>query len=171
MEPKRRLPVLKEPASSRDVEAETRRPPWQWAGFGTVAIFVAWLPLSYLAELARRRATAAWLGDGGAPEDAARAFAALAPAERAKLGLTVFLLHGGALALAAFAGGYLVGRWGGAANERQAALAGVTAALVASVLAWTGISWVPLVTIALAALFAWMGGRTGVRGRRPEPPI
>jgi hypothetical protein len=165
MEPKRRLPVLKEPASSPDAEAETRRPPWQWVGFGTVAIFVAWLPLSYLAELARRRATAAWVGDVTTPEDAARALATLAPPERAKLGLTVFLLHGLALALAAFAGGYLVGRWGGAANERQAALAGMTAALVASVLAWTGISWVPLVTVALAALFAWLGGRSGVHAR------
>jgi hypothetical protein len=162
MDPKRRLPVLK--AQGAD-EPEETRPPWQWVGFGTVAIFVAWLPLSYLAELARRRATAAWLGDASTNEEAARALAALAPADRAKLGLTVFLLHGGGLALAAFAGGYLVGRWGGAATPREAALAGVAAALVASVLGWSGISWVPLVTIAVAALFAWLGGRTGVRRR------
>jgi hypothetical protein len=162
MEPKRRLPVLKAEGGG---EPEETRPPWQWVGFGTVAIFVAWLPLSYLAEVVRRRATAAWLGDASTPEEAARALSALAPADRAKLGLTVFLVHGGGLALAAFVGGYLVGRWGGAATEREAALAGVAAALVASVLGWSGISWVPLVTIALAALFAWLGGRSGVRRR------
>jgi tRNA-(ms[2]io[6]A)-hydroxylase len=163
MEPKRRLPVLKADSSGED--EQEKRPPWQWVGFGTVAIFVAWLPLSYLAELARRRATSAWLGAASTPEEAARALAALGDGDRAKLGLTIFLLHGGGLALAALAGGYLVGRWGGAATEREAALAGVAAALIASVLGWSGISWVPLVTIALAALFAWLGGRRGVRAR------
>jgi tRNA-(ms[2]io[6]A)-hydroxylase len=162
MEPKRRLPILNPQGHE---EEEKARPPWQWIGFGTVAIFAAWLPLAYLAELVRRRVTFAWLGDAATPEDAARALAALAPADRAKLGLTVFLLHGGGLAIAAFAGGYLVGRFGSAAGAREAALAGLTAALIASILGWSGISWVPLVTIGVAALFGWLGGRRGVRAR------
>jgi tRNA-(ms[2]io[6]A)-hydroxylase len=161
MEPKRRLPVIS-PQGQEEGEA---RPPWQWVGFGTVAIFAAWLPLAYLAELVRRRVTFAWLGDAQTPEDAARALAALAPADRAKLGVSMFLVHGAGLAIAAFAGGYLVGRWGGAAGAREAALAGLAAALIASVLGWSGISWVPLVTIALAALFAWLGGRRGIARR------
>src|SRR5262249_27861615 len=158
-----RLPVLK-----AEEGAEDERPPWQWVGFGTVAIFVAWLPLSYVAELLRRRMTAAWLGDTRSPEEAARALAALAPADRVKLGLAMTLLHGGGLALAAFAGGYLVGRWGRATSDRHAALAGFAAALVATVLAWNGVSWVPLVTLGLAAFFAWLGGRKGARRRAQD---
>ena len=164
MAEKRRLPVLKEAAP--DAAAEEARPPWQWVGFGAVAIFVVWLPLSYLAELARRRATLAWLGGAETPEDAARALSALAAADRAKLGLIVFVLHGGALAVAALAGGYLVGRWGENTNARIAALAGLAAAVLASILGWSGISWVPLVTVALATLFAWAGGRLGLRRKR-----
>jgi hypothetical protein len=162
MAEKRRLPVLK---SSSEEGGDEERPPWQWVGFGAVAVFVVWLPLSYLAEVARRRATIAWLGGAETPEEAARALAAMAGPDRVKLGLLVFVLHGGALALAAFAGGYLVGRWGERTNERIAALAGVAAAVLASVLAWSGISWVPLVTVVVAALFAWAGGRAGVRRR------
>ena len=53
MESKRRLPVLKTPAE--EGADEPPRPPWQWVGFGAVAIFVVWTPLAYLAGLAGRR--------------------------------------------------------------------------------------------------------------------
>jgi tRNA-(ms[2]io[6]A)-hydroxylase len=160
--------MLKAPLPA-DEEPEAR-PPWHWVGFGTIAVFAAWLPLAYLAELLRRRITAAWLGELTSAEDTARALDALAPADRAKLGLAMFLVHGAALAVGAFAGGYLVGRFGpspaGARpSGREGALAGFAAALLASILAWSGITWVPLVTLALSTLFAWLGAKVGARRR------
>ena len=166
---KRRLPVLNAPPAAGGGEEEEgeARPPWHWIGFGTVAVFAVWLPLSYVAELVRVRAMVAWIGSPPTAEATAEAIAALSPEARAKLGLVLFFTHGSALALAAFAGGMLVGRYGGAqAGVREAALAGLMAALVATLLAWGGVSWVPLVTIAVATLAAALGGRAGKR-RRP----
>jgi hypothetical protein len=40
------------------------------------------------------------------------------------------------------------------------------AALIATVLSWQGPSWLPLVALAIAAGFAALGGRIGVK-RRP----
>src|SRR5438552_5827003 len=98
MAEKRRLPVLK---ADPEPEEDSRHPPWQWVGFGTVMIFAAWLPLAYLAEAIKSR-LAASLGVGGAIA------LALAP-----------------LALAAVAGGFLVGRFGKPAGPREAALSGL----------------------------------------------
>jgi hypothetical protein len=166
---KHRLPVVNAPAPSRSPEPqpEEAHPAWHWIGLGTVAVFVAWLPLSYFAERIRRWATEGWLGAPATPEDAARAIAALGAAQRAELGLLMAAIHGAALAIAAFAGGLFVGRYGGdTIGAREASLAGLTAALLASALAWSGLSWVPLVAIALAAASAFAGGRAGV-ARRP----
>lgn len=180
MEKKRRLPVLNAPPPApppakdaeggHDEEEGEARPPWHWIGFGTVAVFAVWLPLSYVAELVRVRAMVAWIGSPESAEATAAAIAALSPEARAKLGLVLFFTHGTALAIAAFAGGMLVGRYGsGAAGVREAALAGLMAALVATVLAWGGVSWVPLVTLAVATAAAALGGRAG-KGRRPAAP-
>jgi hypothetical protein len=165
---KRRLPVLNAPPPAGGGEDEGEaRPPWHWIGFGTVAVFAVWLPLSYLAELVRVRAMTAWIGSPETAEAAADAIAALSPAARAKLGLVLFFTHGTALALAAFAGGMLVGRYGGAAaGVREAALAGLMAALVATLLAWGGVSWVPLVTLLVATAAAAVGGRVGKKRRQ-----
>jgi hypothetical protein len=170
---KRRLPVLNTPSSPGAPNAPSAesgeddgapRPPWHWIGFGTVAVFVVWVPLSYVAELVRARATRAWIGDPETPEAAAAVIAALGPGDRAKLGLVVFVVHGLALAASAFAGGWLVGRYAKeSAGVREAALAGFMAALVATVLAWSGLSWVPLVTMAVAAAAGAVGGRVGKR--------
>ncbi len=177
MDKKRRLPVLNAPpvkgasgdgAGGDDGETGDldTRPPWHWIGFGTVAVFGVWVPTSYLAELARARLIAQWIGAPDSPESAAAAIAALSPEARVKIGLVLFVTHGTALALSAFAGGALVGRYGGAgAGVREAALAGLMAALVAAVLAWSGVSWVPLVTVAVATAAAAAGGRAGVRKR------
>lgn len=143
MDPKRRLPVLKAPGE--EAADEPPRPPWQWVGFGAVAIFVVWTPLAFLAGLAGRR---------------------LAGLESA------VILNAGIFAvssvLAALAGGYLVGRWGAAGvGTREAALAGLSAALVASVLAWAqaGFSLGPLVTVVLLVPGAALGARLGLKGR------
>jgi hypothetical protein len=96
-----------------------------------------------------------------------RAVAALPPESYAKLRLLFAVTHGAALALASLAGGILVGRFGGERiGPREAALAGIMAALIATVLSWQGPSWLPLVALALAGGFAALGGRIGVE-RRP----
>ena len=169
---KRQLPMIKDlppapPASAADEpDAVDERPPWHWVGFGTVAIFGAWLPLSLLAQAARVRIVASRLGDLGSPEASGAAIAALPDAERVRLTILLLAPHVIALAAAAVAGGYLVGRWGGAGvSVREAALAGLAAALIASVLAWGGLSWAPLLPIALASLAAAFGGFWGLRKR------
>jgi hypothetical protein len=143
MDSKRRLPVLKTPGE--EAADEPPRPPWQWVGFGAVAIFVVWTPLAYLAGLAGRR---------------------FAGSDRSVLVGAGFFALGSVLA--ALAGGYLVGRWGAAGvGVREAAFAGLAAALVATVLAWmqAGLSLGPLVTVLLLVPAAALGGRLGLKGR------
>jgi hypothetical protein len=115
VEPKRRLPLLK--ATPDEENGGDPRPPWQWVGFGTLAIFVVWVPLSWVATLAAQR-----MGE-------------LDPTPVHLLERALPFALG--LSLAALAGGYLVGRWGTAgAGVREAALAGLAAALIATALAW-----------------------------------
>jgi hypothetical protein len=140
---KRRLPVVRTP--SPEEEEAAARPPWQWVGFGAVGIFAVWLPLAYLAGLAAARIG----GAGGAP------------------GLEVAVLAA-SLAVASFAGGFLVGRWGaGGVGVREAALAGFSAALIAAGLSLgaPGALVGALVCVLVAVPFAAMGGRIGLRGR------
>ena len=46
---KKQLPVIAAKPAAEAAEPEDDRPPWHWIGFGTVAIFAAWLPGSALA--------------------------------------------------------------------------------------------------------------------------
>jgi hypothetical protein len=162
---KRRLPVIKASAPEQKGESEgepAERPPWHWIGFGTVGVFAAWLPLSYVAQAVRVRVVAARLGEVRSPEEVAAALGTLSRDEQVRLAILLFVPHAVALAIAAFAGGFLVGRWGGAGvGVREAALSGMFAALIATALAWQGWSWVPAVPIALATLAAAWGGQLG----------
>ncbi len=175
---KRHLPIVSSKAAptqapgSDSGDDEPPRPPWHWIGFGVVAIFGAWLPLAWLAArivrgwLERRFPTAA------SAEDVSVAFAEMAPGERASLTAMLALPHLVALALAAFAGGYLVGRWGEGTTRREPALAGLFAGLVACVLtfgALSGFSWAPLIVPLVAAPVAFVGGNVG-RARRERRP-
>lgn len=147
MQPKRRLPLVNDHLDEEN-DGDTR-PPWQWVGFGALAIFVVWLPLSWLAMLAAQRI------DGSAP------YMTLVRAVPSALGL----------ALAALAGGFLVGRWGTAGvRVREAALAGLAVALVATLLTWgmLGVSLGALATVAIAVPPAAFGGRLGIRRRHPH---
>jgi hypothetical protein len=144
-ETKRRLPVLKVPSGDGEDEA-TARPPWQWVGFGALAIFVVWLPLAFFAAWIASRINAS----GGSPV------------------VAVIVLAAG-LALAALAGGFLVGRWGAAGvGVREAALAGLASAIIASALAFgaPGALWGALSTVVVAVPSAALGGKLGLR-RRP----
>src|SRR5579863_8217663 len=117
VETKRRLPVLKVPSAGGDDEA-TARAPWQWVGFGSLAIFVVWLPLAAVAAAVASRMSG---------RVAAGVVEASPAAVLAFVGMSAL-----ALALATIVGGFVVGRWGGpGVGIRQASLAGFAAALVA----------------------------------------
>lgn len=159
-QPKRRLPVLNSPSE----EADPSRRPWQWVGFGALAIFTVWIPLAALAGT-----LAARLPPGAGAGDEARGALSTGAA-----GLAAVALYAAALALGAGLGGFLVGRWGTpGVGVREAALAGLGAAVVA-----TGITWISfgpsagvLVVALVSAPTAAVGGRVGLRARlRPTRP-
>ena len=123
--------------------AAARRPPWQWVVIGAGFVLTIWVPL-VIAGL--------WL---------ARALA-FAPI----FGVLV------TFALSCCVAGVLVGRFGGRAREREAALAGLSGSLVACLIALLGgsppFSMLAPAALALGALgttMAWLGGRAGVRSR------
>lgn len=168
---KRRLPVIATPTSEDD---EDPRPPWHWVGFGTAVIFGAWLPLAYATEVLKKKVIAAFFGPMS-EDRIGSALLALSAGDRTRLeailmGLTVVGLAGGA-----FAGGYLVGRWGGAGvGVREAALSGLMAGIIVSTLAFgAGGSLVALAAGAAGAtflltVFAGIGGRVGGKRRLPR---
>lgn len=92
--------------------------------------------------------------------------------DRARLMATVALPSVLGLALAAFGGGVVVGRFGHRTGAREAALSGALTALVASVMAWAGFTLstlvATLVTSAVAVGFAAWGGRFGAARRAPS---
>lgn len=178
MPARRHLPVLndaKPPSPPSDEPADDDRPAWHWIGFGTVAIFAAWLPLAYVAQavtkglVARLFATATSAGDPAGPEAVARALDAMSPAERALRMTALAIPNALAFALAAFGGGFLVGRFARHGGPREAAFSGACAAFVAVVIAWGGFTLVYAATsalvVVLAVAFAALGGRSG-RARR-----
>lgn len=181
MAARRKLPILQEPkpspgdASPGDGDGEdgAPRPRWHWVGFGTVAIFAVWLPLAYAAEALKRGVVSSYVGGAETREEVAARIVAMSAAERTKLAAVQALPHLLALALAAFAGGLLVGRFGQGTRVREAALAGASTAAIALVVAWRAIAeggggalLVVLVPSLVAVGFAAWGGRTGVRMRR-----
>lgn len=172
MAERRRLPVVNQPrseGSTPEPEGEEARPPWHWVGFGAVAIFAVWLPLAYVAASVARRTMTERFGADASKESVDAALAAMSTAERAKLMGTIALPSILALALAAFAGGVLVGRFGSGKSARAAAGAGAVTAFVATVMAWGGLSAQAvagaLVTFAVAIGFAAWGGRVGASRR------
>jgi hypothetical protein len=124
-------------------------------GFGTLAIFVVWLPLSASASAITSKMLVA--GGPGRVE--------LAPAA-----LPIFLgVSALALALASLIGGFVVGRWGGAGvGVREASLAALVAALVAVAASWAsfGVNLGALVVVPFALPFAGLGGKLGRSARR-----
>ena len=168
MAERRRLPVLqeKEPEPSPPDDDDEKRPPWHWVGFGTVAIFAAWLPLSYVAGWFVRRGVGPYVGGATTPEEMAAKIEALDGDQRVRLALIQMLPHVLALALGAFAGGFLVGRFG--PGVREATMAGAMTAIIAMTLAGaqTGFSPASLVALLIGVAFAWLGGRSGVRSKK-----
>lgn len=151
---KRRLPVLQ----AKEEPGEPR-PGWHWVVFGAVAIFVAWLPLAYLAESIGRRLVVGRVGGGE------EKLAELSRSER--LGALAMIAVPQALALfvAGVCGGFLVTKFGQGTRVRDAAFAGLCVGLLALGLtfAQVGVSLASLVVPLLATGAAALGG---VLGRR-----
>jgi|SoiMethySBSTD1v2_1073268.scaffolds.fasta_scaffold1043021_3 tRNA-(ms[2]io[6]A)-hydroxylase len=164
MSGKRRLPVLQ----PKEDEGEPR-PPWHWSVIGAVATLLGWIPLAMLAQLGVQRMLAR---AGG--EDPAAGFQALSPGERLTLSLLIVLGPMLALAIAAFLGGLLIGRFGGAAGPKEATVAGIGAAGLAcfvvalQLIAQGGLMnflLTAVVVVILAALTARGGALVGRRLR------
>ncbi|MGH7270543.1 MAG: hypothetical protein ACREJ3_08945 [Polyangiaceae bacterium] len=152
---KRRLPIL--PASSGESGDDPPPKAWHWVGFGAVAIFTAWLPASVVAGI-----FAAHVAKGAAGAD---------HVHRLQAGVVIAVAYAAALAVGAALGGYVVGRWGSAqAGIREAALAGLAAAVVASVASWSsfGMRAGPLLVVVVAVPAAALGGKLGLRRRARE---
>ncbi len=154
---KRRLPLLPAQAGghAEGGDGDPERAPWQWVGFGAVAIVTAWLPLTALAgAIVARLGPAA--GDTGV----------------VRLGAAIATAYGCALALGSFAGGFVVGRWGGkGVGIREAGLAGLASAAVAIVAATvtSGFSTGALLVVVVVAPSAVAGGARGLRARTRGP--
>ena len=160
MAERRRLPVLNQSPEESPPDDEAR-PPWHWAGFGVVAIFAAWVPLSYLGGAISNRLIA-----GVTPEQMQNA----SDSERAKLMLMIALPTLVALALASLGGGYIVGRFGTGPGQRIGMVSGGVVAIIAVVLARTimtpTVLAISLVVVGAVAIgFAGLGGRVGMKRR------
>jgi tRNA-(ms[2]io[6]A)-hydroxylase len=164
----------KDGAGAPDDDAIEVRPPWHWVGFGTVAIFAAWLPLAYAAQGVVSRVVAARFGAAATAEEIGLRLGVMAAGERARLMAILALPNIFALALAAFGGGYVVGRFGTGTGPREAATAGAMTALIALALSLGGGAAgggmaalaTSLVTALLAVGFAAWGGRFGGKKRK-----
>jgi hypothetical protein len=160
---KHRLKVLR-PDDDPD---EPPRPTWQWVGFGVVAIFAAWVPLSVVTQGIAARFVLARLGEVDSAAGTAARLAALPEAEQWRMGMLLFVLSTTTLALAAAGGGFLVGRYGESAGVREAALSGAVAVAIAALMTAVsgGASLLSLAGLVVAVPVAAVGARLGLRLR------
>lgn len=175
--PKRRLPLVGQgsgespsakPSSNnpdpqrplQEDEEPLPRPPWHWTAIGVVAIYLVWLPLAGLINSFVMKT----FFDG---MDSTMLHYAPLSSRVILIGLNAI-----AFILSAFAGGYLVGRFGKGAGHREATLCGVVAAGLAWALAYAPspsgsvLIWGLLLIcmLGMGALGAYGGARAGRRG-------
>lgn len=169
---RRHLPVLSNspPPDEPSPSGDEARPPWHWVGFGTVTIFAAWLPLAYVAGAISARVMAARFGADASKDAIDLALSAMTSGERARLMATVALPSVLGLALSAFGGGFVVGRFGSNTGPREAAMSGGVTAVIASAMAYAGLTAATFiaaaVTFAIGVGFAAWGGRVGTSRQR-----
>jgi len=156
---KRRLPLISSQAPAEAPEEE--RPPWHWSGIGAVATFLVWLPLAAIAaKLGAQMAEDATAGGASMPL-------------KTRVGIIGLQLAG--FLISAFAGGFLVGRFGGKAGAREGAVGGFFAAALAWALAAasplqgpTFATWAALLVVlgTLGTAMGFLGGRVGHSRRK-----
>lgn len=155
----RRLPVLQN--QDTDDAAAARRPRWQWVLIGAGLVITLFLPLSGLGVwLGGWLSRAALSGRTGATDGAASASGAT-PIVLGVLPVAFSFL------IACGGAGALVGRFGGRAKAREAALSGSLGALIGWGLAALGGSLSPwlvaLVSLAVLLVFGAVAAFVGAR--------
>ncbi|MCS6898919.1 MAG: hypothetical protein RMJ98_04200 [Myxococcales bacterium] len=174
---RRQLPILNQKMASpagagTSPEEGADRPPWHWSAIGAVLIFALWLPLAMVGQWLSRGLLGVLVPVGTAEETEAflaRATGAVRWSVRtATVGPPLL-----GFALACLAGGAMVGRFGGQAGAKEAAVAGVVAASTAWALTAArvglGATWMLWPPVALlGAGFALAGSCWGER-QRPRP--
>ncbi len=152
----RHLPVVGQKGTPVGDEPPDDRPPWHWVAIGAVFQLLAWLLLSMLAQPIAAAVSRALSTPGDA-----RAGSIVLAASHAVV----------TLGCGSAASGALVGRFGGQAGAREAALSGLVAAAIACGLTAPQAGIVALIVLlplgAIAAGAAWLGARAGAR-RRPS---
>jgi hypothetical protein len=171
----RHLPIAGQkqaPPPGTVASPEEERPPWHWSAIGAVLVFTAWLPLAMIGQWLSARLVG-MIVPAGVEGDTAAALAVLPPDRRALLHASLVGPQIVMFLLATYGGGFLVGRFGGKAGAKEAAVAGVLAASTAWALtaASQGLGrtfflWPPVALLGLVG--AYLGGRHGVRSRRNE---
>jgi len=163
MPPTRRLPVL------QNAPPDEERPAWQWAAIGVVFIFSIWAPLAMLASWLAGRVSRQLLGDLP-PDELSLRLADASSGDRFWLWFVLTVAPIVAYALSCWASGAMVGRFGGKAGPREAAMAGAFAALVGAGLTLlrasasaSAASLLVLVPVGVGA--AWLGGTFGKKRR------
>ena len=165
----RRLPVIQQAAS--DDAAAAARPRWHWLLIGAGLTTTIWVPLSVAAAPLGTAIAARAMGL--ARDDVVSGAAALSARDRmvlAALSAAPLLIS---FATASGLAGMLVGRFGGHAGRREAALGGILAAAFAGIVGAVGGSGLPPLGMLLAggalagvgALFGFLGAGFGVRKR------
>jgi tRNA-(ms[2]io[6]A)-hydroxylase len=164
MPPTRRLPVLQNAPPDED------RPAWHWAVIGVVFIFSIWAPLAMLSGWIAGRVSHDIVGDLP-PNELSLRLADASAGDRFWLWFALTVAPILAYAVACAASGALVGRFGGKAGPREAAVAGAVAALVGAGLtllrasaSTSAASLIVLLPVGVGA--AWLGGTLGKK-RRP----
>lgn len=150
----RRLPVLQ--SQDTDDAAAARRPRWHWVLIGAGLVITLFLPLSLLGVR-----LGAWLSRLASQRE---------PGTQIVLGVAPVALS---FLLASGAAGALVGRFGGRAKAREAALSGALGAFVGWGLAALGGSLSPwiiavsslVVMLIFGAAAAFLGARFGLARR------
>lgn len=162
----RRLPVVQNTAPE-DAEA-AERPRAHWVAIGAGLNLSIWIPMALCAAPIGRVLTR-WLVPVDEP------VAAVTSSTRVLVVLAQLVPQLVAFALASFASGALVGRFGGQAKTRDASLATALAACAAAAIGgmsgalrpWLVVVATGLVLVLFGATFGALGGRFGER-RRPR---
>ena len=160
-----------QPSADGDDE---ERPAWQWAGIGGCALLIGFFPLSMLANAYAKRVLASLVVASGAAETKA-AITAMTASQRLWLSVVVVIGPLVALALAGLVSGLTVGRFGGDAGKKEAAVGGLGAAVLISLVSASEVmqkgsgplGWllVSSVVIVLAGASAYLGAHLGLKLR------
>jgi hypothetical protein len=169
----RRLPVIQSKAPE-DAAAE-ERPAWHWILIGAGFVLTIWIPLALVALWLSRQLGALLLPTHD-PEAFASAMAEASTAKRLLLAVVTLSPIALSYATATIAAGALVGRFGGKAGRREAALAGLCAAGAAWSMAAMAGSLSPwpvalgsfLVLVGTGIVLTRWGASLGMK-RRPGP--